>query len=250
MIQATGADVAPGFRLCPTPATTILDTGSDAGNFLGVGIYVQGSEVVLVSEMEAGWYRYVSEWRLHADGTIRPRFGFTAVENSCVCNIHHHHVYWRFDFDIRTAGNNVVKEFNDPCLPGLCPAHWHEKAFEIKRPRNPAHKRKWRVENSVTKEAYEIIPGPHDGVATASPDWPFPRGDVWILRYHPNEIDDGAVAIGPPYAANFEPWLDGEPIKNQDVVIWYAAHFTHDVRAEPPGEHGHIAGPTLKQVSW
>ena len=23
MIQATGADVAPGFRLCPTPATTI-----------------------------------------------------------------------------------------------------------------------------------------------------------------------------------------------------------------------------------
>ena len=250
MIQATGADVAPGFRLCPTPATTILDTGSDAGNFLGVGIYVQGSEVVLVSEMEAGWYRYLTQWRLHADGTILPRFGFTAVENSCVCNVHHHHVYWRFDFDIRTPGNNVVKEFNDPCLPGLCPAHWHEKAFEIKRPRDPAHKRKWRVENSVTKEAYEIIPGPHDGVATASPDWPFPRGDVWILRYHPNEIDDGAVAIGPPYAANLEPWLNGEPIENQDVVIWYAAHFTHNVPAERPGEHGHIVGPTLKQVSW
>ena len=68
----------PGFRLCPQPAKTILDTGSDAGNFLGVGIYVEGQEVVLVSEMEAGWYRYISEWRLHADGTIRPRFGFTA----------------------------------------------------------------------------------------------------------------------------------------------------------------------------
>ena len=55
--------IAPGFLLCPTPATTILDTGSDAGNFLGVGIYVQGLEVVVVSEMEAGWYRYISEWR-------------------------------------------------------------------------------------------------------------------------------------------------------------------------------------------
>jgi len=29
---------------------------------------------VLVSEMSAGWYRYVSEWRFHADGTIQPRF--------------------------------------------------------------------------------------------------------------------------------------------------------------------------------
>jgi len=38
-------------------------------------VYVQGQEVVLVSEMEAGWYRYVSQWRLHTDGTIRPRFG-------------------------------------------------------------------------------------------------------------------------------------------------------------------------------
>ncbi len=50
------------------------------------------------------------------------------------------------------------------------------------RPRDPARKRKWRVENSATKEAYEIIPGLSDGVATASPDWPFPRGDVWLLR--------------------------------------------------------------------
>lgn len=250
MIQATGTNVAPGFRLCPTPAKTILDTGSDQGNFLGVAIYVQGQEVVLVSEMEAGWYRYVNEWRLHADGTINPRFGFTAVQNSCVCHVHHHHVYWRFDFDIRTPGNNVVTEFNDPCLPAHCPSKWHENLFEVMRPRNPSRKRKWRVENSATKEAYELIPGPHDGVATASPDWPFPRGDVWLLRYHPNEIDDGVVATGPPYAANLAAFLEGEPLKNQDVVVWYGAHFTHDVAGDPPGTHGHIVGPTLKPVNW
>ena len=93
MIQADGTDVAPGFRLCSTPATTILNTGSDTGNFLGSAIYVQGLEVVLVSEMQAGWYRYISEWRLHADGTIRPRFGFSAVQSSCVCTAHHHHAY-------------------------------------------------------------------------------------------------------------------------------------------------------------
>lgn len=250
MIQANGIDVAPGFRLCSSPAQTILDTGSDAGNYLGVAIYVQGLEVVLVSEMQAGWYRYISEWRLHADGTIRPRFGFSGVTNSCICTRHHHHAYWRLDFDIRTPGNNVVREFNDPCLPFFCPSNWHTKSFEIKRFRDYGRKRKWRVENTMTGEGYEIIPGPDDGVATASPDWNFPRGDVWILRYHGTEIDDGVVAIGPPYEAGLDAWVNGEPIYNQDVVIWYAGHVTHDVAAEPPGTFGHIVGPELKPYRW
>src|SRR5215218_10681114 len=72
--------------------------------------------LVVVSELQAGWYRYVSQWRFHDDGTIRPRFGFSAVRNACVCNVHHHHVYWRFDFDIGTAENNAVREFNSPAL--------------------------------------------------------------------------------------------------------------------------------------
>ena len=248
MIQATGSDPIPGVRLCTSPATTILDTGSDTGNFLGVAIYVQGQEVVLVSEMEAGWYRYVSMWRLHTNGTIQPRFGFSAVQSSCVCTIHHHHAYWRLDFDVRTAGNNIVREFNDPILVGN--SNWHDKGFEIRRPRDPSRNRKWRVENKSTKEAYDVIPGASDGVATAQPDWPFPRGDVWILRYHGNEIDDGVAALGPPYEAGLDAWLTGESINGADVVIWYGAHFTHDLSHEDPGHFGHIVGPDLKLVRW
>ncbi len=248
MLSATGTDVAPGFRLCPTPATTILDTGSDTGNYLGVAIYVQGQEVVLVSEMEAGWYRYISLWRLHADGTIRPRFGFSAVKSSCVCTVHHHHAYWRLDFDIRTAANNLVREFNNPPLIGS--SNWHTKNYEIRRPRNPGRKRKWRVENKSTGEAYDIIPGASDGVATAMPDWPFPRGDVWILRYRGSEIDDGVIATGPPYEAGLDAWVNGEPINGTDVVVWYGAHFSHDIAHEEPGEFGHVVGPDLKLVKW
>jgi len=249
MIQANGTDVAPGFRLCPTPAQTILDTGSDTGNFLGTAIYVQDQEAVLVCEMEASWYRYVSEWRLHANGTIRPRFGFSAVNtSSCVCNVHHHHAYWRLDFDIRSAGNNRVREFNDPPLVGS--SNLHNTNYEVRRPRDPARKRKWRVQNAATGEGYDIIPGPDDGVATASPDWPFPKGDVWILRYRGSEIDDGVVAIGPPCEAGLDDWVNGESIQNTDVVIWYGAHFTHDVHHESPGSHGHIVGPVLKPVNW
>ena len=248
MIQATGTDVAPGFRFCPAPALTIIDTGSDIGNFLGVGIYVLFNEVVFVSEMEAGWYRYISQWRLHANGTIRPRFAFAAVESTCVCNVHHHHVYWRFDFDIRTAGNNRVREFNDPPLIGA--SKWHNKRFEIRRQRDFARKRKWRVENTLTREGYEIVPNADDGVATAMPDSPFGRGDVWVLRYHGSEIDDGVVAVGPPYEADIDRWVNGEAIDNHDVVIWYGGHFTHDVNHEGPAQHGHIVGPDLKPVNW
>lgn len=249
MIQANGTDVAPGFRLCNSPAKTFFDSGLDTGNYAGVAIYVQGQEVVLVSEMEAGWYRYIMEWRLHTNGTIRPRFIFSAVRNSCVCNRHHHHVYWRFDFDIRTPGSNIIREFNDPPLFGG--SNWHAKTYEIKRPRDPARKRKWRVENTSSGEGYEIIPGPDDGQATAQPDWPFPVGDVWFVKYRGSEIDDGVVAVGPPYEAFIlNTWTNGEVISNTDVVVWYAAHATHDFPNEPPGHFGHLVGPELRPVNW
>jgi hypothetical protein len=99
-------------------------------------------------------------------------------------------------------------------------------------------------------EGYDIIPGSDDGIATASPDWPFPRGDVWILRYKSTELDDGVVAVGPPYEANLDGFTNGESIYGKDVVVWYGAHFTHDTTSEPPGVHGHIVGPDLKPFRW
>jgi hypothetical protein len=196
--------------------------------------------------MQAGWYRYVSEWRLHADGTIRPRFGFSAVTSSCVCNVHHHHVYWRLDFDIRTAGNNVVREYNS--WPWF--SHWHTMRFETRRSRSTLFNRRWQVRNAATGEAYDIVAGLDDGVATASPDWPFPQGDVWIVRYRGSEIDNGVHATGPPYEANIDNFVNGESIENTDVVVWYGAHFTHDVNHEAPGEFGHVVGPELRNVNW
>jgi Cu2+-containing amine oxidase len=243
-IQATGTDVAPGIRWCSTPAQTILDSGTDSGNFRGVAIYLQGQEVVVVSELQAGYYRYISEWRLHADGTIRPRFGFSAVENPCVCEVHHH-VYWRFDFDILAEGNNVVWEYNSPPITS---SNWHINRWEVMRLRNPSRSRRWWIENSTTGDAYMLTPGPDDGVADA-----FARGDVWILRHHDWEIDDG-ISAAPSEAGQSQPnapaeigrFVNGESTYNQDIAIWYHAHFTHDVHEEI----GHIVGPTLQAVQW
>jgi hypothetical protein len=80
----------------------------------------------------------------------------------------------------------------------------------------------------------------------------FPYFDVWILRYHGTELDDGAPSSGwgPPFEANLDAFLTGEPINGQDVVVWYGAHFTHNVQAEPPGVYGDLVGPDLKPVKW
>lgn len=237
IFQANGTDVAPGFRLCPTPAQTILDTGTDAGNFNGVAIYIDGLEVVLVSELLWGWYRYVSEWRFHVDGTIRPRFGFGATSNSCVCRLHHHHVYWRFDFDIRTPGNNVVREYNNPPIIGS--SNFHTKFFEIRRLRDAGHQRRWQVENAETGEGYRVIPGSNDGITDPS----FGVGDLWVLRYHPTELDDHPG----PVMANLDQFINGESVYKQDVVLWYGAHFTHDINNEGAN---HIVGPDLVPFNW
>jgi hypothetical protein len=241
--KAQGAAPAPGFRLCPSAATTVLETGDDHGNFRGVAVYVDGDEVVLVSELEAGWYRYVSRWRLHADGTIRARFGFGAVSNSCVCNVHHHHAYWRLDFDIGGAGDDVVLEHNDPPLPGH-DASWHILKHEIRRKRNAARKRRWRVRNQGTNEGYILVPGAGDGESDA-----YGVGDFWALRYRSGQLDDSVVATGT--RAQIDSFVNHESIVGTNVVVWYAAHFSHDIAHEH--EHhsdSHIVGPTLRPDRW
>jgi hypothetical protein len=241
--KAQGAAVAPGFRLCPQPAQTILESRSDQGNFAGVAVYVDGQEVVLVSELSAGWYRYVSRWRLHADGTIKARFGFDAVDNSCVCRTHHHHAYWRLDFDIEGAGDDVVLEHNDPPLPGH-DGNWHVLRNEVRRPRNQGRKRRWRVRNQGSNSGYVLAPGANDGEADN-----YGVGDLWALRHRAGQIDDGAVATST--RAHLDAFAGGESIVGTNVVVWYAGHFSHEPGHEHgPGGGGHIVGPTLKPDRW
>ena len=240
--EAIGTMVAPGFILCSQRPRTIIDNNTDAGNFAGVAIYVDGPEVVLISEMQAGWYRYITEWRLHANGRIQPRFGFAGTENRCTCNLHTHHVYWRLDFDIRTPNHNVVEEFNDPPIVGN--NNWHTKQFEIQRPRDPGHKRRWRVRNTSSGETYTISPGLNDGAPTA-----FGLGDLWVLKYHGGEIDDGQGFTTNPNLsrAHLEKFMmPPESVVDTDVVVWYAAHYVHDAGIEV----GNRVGPDLIPSGW
>ena len=238
MFNAEGSDVAAGIRLCSARPQTMIESRSDSGNFRGVAIYQNpiNNEVTVVSELEAGWYRYISRWEFSPSGVIRARFGFDGVNNCCVCNAHNHHAYWRFDFDLATPGRNQFTEydtrsFSTPLLT------------ETKRYRDFIRDRYWMVENLFSGEQIMIEPGHEDGVADD-----YGRGDAWFLRYRSTELDDGVNTTGPNNTeAKLDNFVNGESISEQDVVMWYGAHFYHVFGGS---ESGHLVGPDIIITRW
>jgi hypothetical protein len=251
MFEATGTDVPGtngGVRDCGnTPATTAIETNNDTGNFRGIAFYRQGNEVVLVSEMNAGWYRYICEYRFDSNGTIRPRYGYGATTNSCVCLAHAHHVYWRFDFDIGGSADNVIRSSRREFAWGS------PYQSEVRIHRNT--RQNWLVQNAKTLDAYMIRPNSRDGSAAQGS---YGRGDLWLVLFKAAEISDKSAGVYTGTAANLDSFVNGEAL-NMDLVIWYAAHFYHDDGGNKPtpmdtapriltGHHVH--GPDLVPVRW
>jgi hypothetical protein len=260
---AGNTDVAPGLRIVADGqvATTVLETGVDSGNFRGVAIYKQvtyyGEEVVLITELQAGWYRYINEWRFAPDGTIRPRYGFGATSNSCVCDVHNHHAYWRFDFDIVQPNNKIFQiERGRKFLQPL--------TAEFSRLRNPGTNRSLLIQNANGDEAYAVVPGALDGTADT-----FGVSDFWGLVYKnvvggtnvQNEIDDGETCVNCTNTTapiRIGPFINGESLVGQDIVVWYGGHFIHsdganllDPNRSPEVISGsHVLGPDLRPVRW
>jgi hypothetical protein len=96
----------------------------------------------------------------------------------------------------------------------------------------------------LTGEGYDLVPGANDGVSDA-----YGVGDLWVLRYHGNEIDDGQTFTTDPAKsiAKIDAFRSpAEPVAGTDVVLWYAGHFRHD----QAHESGEWLGPPLRPVGW
>ena len=210
----------------------------DAGNFAGVAVYVQGDEVVLVSEMEAGWYRYISQWRLHRDGTIRPRFGFAGIDDSCICDIHQHHAYWRLNFDIGAESRNSVQEWNDHPGPSRLVAH---DAVRVRRRGPPTCRASggWSTRRPA--------PGTRSSrVITTARRMPSGWGLLGAAAAKgADRRRAGVHLLAGPAPARIDTFVNGDDITDRDVVVWYVGHFKHDVDEDPHHDDG---PPTA--MSW
>ncbi len=255
--------IIPNFRHCTTPSKTLIDrfpngTQLDGGNFNGVAFDISNDEVVIRSQLTAGWYRYTSEWRLAANGTIMPRWGFGGVTRStddnrgpCVCVQHHHHVYWRFDFDIEVASNNGFKECDKP---GTCQdVHFEGRREKGQQPQS----RYWEISNKVSGNSFQLKAGKNDGKWNPNPRVGYPTedlnygiGDVWLANLVDEKFDDGMNKLEGRDAtvADFSRIMGKSGIAGKDIVVWYSASFMHHQMAE----HGesHVVGPDLVPVKW
>jgi subtilisin-like proprotein convertase family protein len=242
--QADGVDVSSGIRVTtgnPTPST-FCETGSDAGNFKGVAIHDQGSYLWLMTESRAGWYRYVMEWKFYLDGTIEPVFGFGATKNSCTCNRHDHHSYWRFEWAIGGTSGNQATGINrlEHRVPGSEDLYTPVTA-EGKFVREAAVGSidRWRIQNPQSGSAYLIVPGDEDSTANGDA---YADADLWALAYNTSQINDpnaGATGI------RINSWINGEALGDtKRLVTWYHAGYIHDVGRDGD-EACELVGPRL-----
>lgn len=235
--NARGQSIADGFLMADSKPMTILDDGNDTGNFRGVAVFTEGNETVLTSEMESGWYRYKNEYRFGEDGTIRPSWGFGAVQASCVCNAHQHHGFWRMDFELGDGKHNQVQYFDG--------REWkivnRESKFFHDSP-----KKLWRIVDVESGRGYEITPGQQDG--TALNDF-YSSGDIWTLKFNDNEFDDHGTDQNSQTL--IDSFLNGETITQSDVVLWYGGHRIHSHDGFKANDlNNPLIGPVLKPIHW
>jgi Copper amine oxidase, enzyme domain len=236
--DASGNDL-PHFIQCSLEPKTVFESGQD-GSFTGVAFFQNADGSWTISTMmAAGWYRYYMAYTFFADGTIKPRIGFTTNgTNPHADKLHFHNAYFRFDFDIEGAANDVIEV--DQIIINWNPGTQnfevkHEiqaLSFEQKLNRvsltNFGGQTTYRVrDKGIDSKGYRIVAGSHDGSAIAD-TYDFSKGDIWALKYQANEIDDGVVKLTTPSDAQLDRFVNGEAIDGADVVFWYAVHFSHD----------------------
>ena len=190
----------------------------------------------------------MSDWRLRDDGTIAPRFGFAGTRNPGTCMRHQHHVYWRLDFDIEGAGNDIVEQGGLTLLPGL--PLWRRL---VRKAQAEAHRcspaKLAGPRQAHTAAATGIIPDRRDGTADA-----YGVADLWFLRYrvHRDSTTASPVVGGTPADTQMPP----RPVPDRRVhrlaLTWSSGTpgTSSTTRRHPSPHQGHIVGPELRPINW
>jgi hypothetical protein len=233
---ATNAGVA-GFAITTGPPQTICQSFTDQGNHRGVAIYDEGESLFLLTETSAGWYRYIMGWRFYANGDIEPYFDFGSHQTSCICIVHRHHVWWRFDWAIDGVGPQLATGLTNIEHSTDGGKSWTEITQEGVFTRSATQFRSdyWRLTGQPrpdgSRVSYTVKPGKYDGSQATDPD-NFTGGDIYIYpsKEQPNgnsaEVNDGLASVD-----RIGQWLGTEavgPTSGRRTAMWYHAHVYND----------------------
>jgi primary-amine oxidase len=191
---------------------------------------LEPAKAVVWCKLQCWNYQYIHRWEFRADGSIEAGVGLGGqlwTTNPPTMG-HVHNFYFRLDFDMVSAGNNLVQEFSHP---GNNPGQdgWQDIKVEVSRTRNLGQATKWRVINKAAKpngqvRSYELTPGSDMG-----PDGTYSTADLWVLQYDASQ--DGAAVgftdqvLGSSYLHGVNASVDGK-----DVVVWHCLRHHHEPR--------------------
>lgn len=224
------------YGTCPFQLTINGSGGDPVGQCAsGVAIEDAGSYVELTTQYNAAWYQYSSRFRFHADGSFEPEFGF-GNSNGTNNNITHwHHNYWRLDFDIEGAANDVISE--DGVVQ---PTEFASLRCSASTTPMCSHERLWQVRDTVTERGFQLMPSADDYVTpTNQSGRGFHLKDVFGSTYSPTEFGDrpdnslGDCAMSDSAIANGGD-LDGADGEGTDIVMYYRTGV-RDRTNEGPG---------------
>lgn len=168
------------YGLCPfqLPDRTAGDC------FTGVAIENHGTHVTLTTQYSADWYLYTSRFYFYANGAFDAEFGFGNRNGTNNGTTHWHHNYWRFDFDIDGADDNVLS-IND--------AVQDTEFFSLINATGGPNggPRTYEVRNTQTGRGYRMLPGAKDYEYPANQSGRnFHLTDVLGTVYRANEYTD------------------------------------------------------------
>jgi hypothetical protein len=218
-------DPIASYGTCPFSLITNGSDGNPTGSCqTGVTVEDFGTYVELSTQYNAAWYQYSSRFRLYADGSFEPEFGF-GNSNGTNNNITHwHHNYWRLDFDIEGAENDRILE------NGVVQAlEFATRRCDPSTSPSCAQERRWRIEDRVTGRGFELNPADADYITpTNQSGRNFHLRDVIGTVYNANEYSDradnslGDCGMVDSNLANGQD-LDGVSSEGTDVVLYYRA---------------------------
>lgn len=188
--------------------------------FTGLAIEDHGNYVSLTTQYSADWYLYTSRAFFYANGSFDLQFGFGNSNGTNNSITHWHHNYWRLDFDIDGADNNVLS-INNVAQP--------TEFFSLINPTGgpSGGPRTYEVRNSQTGRGYRMIPGDADYASPVNQSGRnFHLTDVLGTVYRANEYTDrGSTNNLGDCAMLHGNLVNGENIigsgAGADVVLYY-----------------------------
>jgi subtilisin-like proprotein convertase family protein len=220
---------------------------------------LQGYQISLFSVSAIGQYNYIPVWRFADNGAIEPSVGATGklqrleydsaqygwnvradAGGTIYAIAHMHNYYWRLDFDLNGAQNDMVEEFEFTPTN----SNWNYQisvapfTTEAARTVNPTRMRSWRIRDTVVTNteghpiSYHLEPLRVGHIHQGPASEPFTNNQFYVTV---NKACEKWASHNPTLngcGENLADFVNGESLTNQDLVLWYGISFHHLPRDE------------------